>query len=86
MKPKSKALKTNLNLSTPILNDEISFCLRCGVKVYPISKNGKWFIEVNNNSKITTYPKEVDKNEICYYVGQTWIFWYKKLKSVSNGK
>lgn len=84
MAKKSKLYEKKLSLSTPTISKEISFCLLSGIKVYPVNIKGKWFIESNNNGKIQTFKKEVDKNEICYFVAQTYIFYYNKLKKANE--
>ena len=47
---KSKNSKSKL-LSVPEITKEMQFCINNGIKVYPISKNGKWFIQSDVKSK-----------------------------------
>lgn len=82
---KSKASKLNSNLSVPEIGKEISFCISNGVKVYPIEKKGKWFIESEVNSIITTFNKSIDKSEIQEAICKTWIYYYNKLNDAKNG-
>jgi len=82
---KSKASKQNSNLSVPEIGKEMSFCISNGVKVYPIEKKGKWFIESEVNSIIKTFDKAIDKTEIQDAIYKTWIHYYNKLKNAKNG-
>lgn len=85
MSRKLKALKLSSS-SVPTISKEMSLCLRNGIKVYPVNVKSKWFIEVNNNNKITRFEKEVLKNEISLSMAKTYIYYYEKLKNVKNGK
>jgi len=49
--------------------------------VYPISKSGAWFVEVDNNGKIQRFPKKVPQNELNEALAKTVIFYYNKLNS-----
>lgn len=85
MKAKSKALTLNLN-SVPPISKEMSFCLASGIKVYPVNKKGKWFIEVDNNGKIKTFEKAITEKEISESAVKTYQFYYNRLKELENGK
>lgn len=81
---KSKHSKKKSSLSVPLINREMSFCVANGIKVYPVFKKGKWYIESENNGKIKTFDKEVKNEDISYYMAQTYLFYYDKLKKLNN--
>lgn len=68
-------------------------CLRVGISVYPVRmektgngfKNRNWYIQVNNNGKITTYPKSLGTGDIIRGkaleepIKKTYRHWYKLL-------
>lgn len=59
---------------------------RCGIKVYPIDKNGRFFIQVDNNNRISTFDKPLKQNEINNAIALTVIHFYNKIKEAENGK
>jgi hypothetical protein len=81
--------------------EQICYVLRSGIFVYPISefeylqkksiynlsviKMQKWYIEVNNNGRITIFDKKISKDEINESVAKTIIFYYNKLTEKNNG-
>lgn len=70
--------KKKLNLSVPTINKEMQFCINNGIKVYPINKNGKWFIQSDIKGNLNTFQKEVPKDEISLAMAKTYIFYYEK--------
>lgn len=60
--------------------EQIHFVGKSGIKVYPVSKSGAWFIEVDNNGKIYRFEKKVPQNELNESIAKTVIFYYNKLK------
>lgn len=60
--------------------EQIYFVHKNGIFVYPISKLGSWFIEVNNNGRIHRFDKKVPNNDLNDAVAKTIIFYYNKLK------
>jgi hypothetical protein len=60
--------------------EQIYLVAKNGIKVYPISKSGSWFIEVDNNGKIQRFSKKVSQNELNEALALTIIFYYNKLK------
>lgn len=82
---KLKPSKKKSSLSVPLINKEMSFCVSNGIKVYPVFKKGKWYIESDNNGKIKTFDKEVKNEDISYYMAQTYLFYFNKLKKLDNG-
>ena len=74
-------MKKKLSLSQKTASPEqIYYVHKNGIFVYPISKSGSWFIEVNNNGKILRFPKKVSQNELNESLAKTIIFYYNKLK------
>jgi hypothetical protein len=53
-----------------------------GIKVYPVSKLGSWFVEVDNNGKVQLFNKKVPQNEINESIAKTIVFYYNKLKEI----
>jgi hypothetical protein len=68
-------------------NDEFTFVLNSGIKVYPISilnndtGNFDSYIQVDDNGKIITYDKVVKREELSDKIAQTIIYFYNKLKT-----
>lgn len=62
-----------------------------GVKVYPIYKNGKFQIQVDNNNRLRTFEKQLSQKEINEAIAKTVNYYYDKLKeeefknSIKNG-
>lgn len=80
-----KKANNNKSNQVPNITKEMSFCIANGVKVYPIQKLNKWYIQSDTNGKIKTFDKEVPKNDICLSVAKTYIYYYEKLKEIENG-
>jgi len=81
MNQKKTALKKKSNSSQKTASPEqIYFVSKNGIKVYPISKSGAWFVEVDNNGKIQRFQKKVPQNELNEALALTIIFYYNKLK------
>jgi hypothetical protein len=74
-----------LNLSIPEISKEMIFCMNNNVIVYPIEKNKKWFIRVDQNDE-QIFLKETEKDKIQYNIYKSWIFYYNKLKEIENGR
>jgi phage pi2 protein 07 len=74
---KSKNSKSK-SLSVPEIKKEMRFCINNGIKVYPINKNGKWFIQSDVKGSLTTFKKEVSQIEISLAMAKTYIFYYEK--------
>ena len=70
--------KSNLRQKTAS-SEQIYFVIKSGIKVYPISKSGSWYIEVDNNGRIQRFDKKVSQNELNEAIAKTIIFYYNKL-------
>lgn len=64
--------------------EQIHLVGKNGIKVYPISKSGAWFIEVDNNGKIYRFEKKVPQNELNESLAKTIIYYYNKLKETKK--
>ncbi len=66
----------------------MSNCLKHDIKVYPVHKDGKWYVEANNQGTIKTYKKvigvgntlslkktEHDGVNWCEAIKKTWQHW-----------
>lgn len=74
-------MKKKSNLSQKVASPEQIYVVsKSGIKVYPISKLGFWFVEVDNNGKIHRFNKKVSQNELNEAIANTIIFYYNKLK------
>ena len=61
-------------------SDKMAWVIRQGVKVYPIWKNKKAYIMVENNGIKKAYDKElIGKNEINVALVKTYNYLYEKL-------
>lgn len=60
-------------------HEAIRICFKNNVKVYPIYKFRKWFIECDINGKIKSFPKPLKSNEIDNAMKKTYIFLAEKL-------
>ena len=75
--------KKNFNLSTIQASpEEIYFVIKRKVFVYPVFKNGKFYIEVDNNGKVKTFEKIVSIKELNDAVAKTIKYYYKLLKKL----
>ena len=70
--------KSNLQQKTAS-PEQIYVVGKNGIKVYPINYNGNWFIQVDNNGKITRFDKSILQKDINDAVASTIIFYFKKL-------
>lgn len=84
--PKSTNLKKKSNSLITASSQEIYFVIKNGIKIYPIFRNYFWFIQVDNNGKITTYEKRINQKEINDSVAKTIKHFYKLLKDKENEK
>lgn len=62
-----------------MINQALHKCLKNGVKIYPIYKDYRWYIQININGKIKTIDKTVSQNKINEAVTKTYIFYAEKL-------
>lgn len=60
--------------------EQIHFVAKNGIKIYPVSKSGAWFIESDNNGKIYRFDKKVSQNDLNEALAKTTIFYFNKLK------
>lgn len=60
--------------------EQIYFVHKNGIFVYPISKLGAWFIEVDNNGRLQRFNKKVAQNDLNEAIAKTIVFYYNKLK------
>jgi len=60
--------------------EQIYFVHKNGIFIYPISKYGSWFIEVDNNGRIHRYDKKVPEKELNDAIAKTIIYYFNKLK------
>lgn len=61
------------------ISEIISKCVKRGVKVYPVRINKKWKVQVDNNGKKTTYPKEVEYKNLNEALTKTYEYYYHKV-------
>jgi hypothetical protein len=81
IKLKKETLKNKSNSSQKTASPEqIYFVGINGIKVYPVSQLGSWFIEVNNNGLTQRFEKKVPQNELNSAIAKTIIWYYNKLK------
>jgi hypothetical protein len=69
----------------PDSSKEAYECIKKGIKVYPIYKNGRWFICYEINGKVTRYDKHIQQEEINLSVCKTYIHLYQT-KILKDGK
>lgn len=69
----------------PDSSNEAYECIKKGIKVYPIFKNGRWFIQYDINGKLTTYDKNIQQEEINASISKTYIHLYNT-KILKDGK
>lgn len=74
-------MKKKSNLRQKMASPEqIAFVINSGIKIYPVSKSGSWFIEVDNNGRFQRFDKKVPQNDLNDAIAKTIIFYYNKLK------
>lgn len=61
------------------INKAIGVISSNGIKVYPIRKQNKWFIQADIKGEKTTFPKSVDQKEINDAMAKTIIFYANKI-------
>jgi hypothetical protein len=49
------------------------------ILIYPVIKNGRWYIQVDNYGNIKTFDKPILEKDINEAIAKTIIFYYKKL-------
>lgn len=64
--------------------EQLYFVHQHGIKVYPISKLGSWFIEVDNNGRLKLFDKKVHKDDLNDAIAKTIIYYYNKLKETKK--
>lgn len=77
----AKKLNSSQKMASP---EQIYLLHQHGIKVYPISKLGSWFVEVNNNGKIHRFDKKVSQNDLNESIAKTVIYYYNKLKETKK--
>ena len=75
---KLKNSKQSSSLSMDV-SKESHYIFHCGIKVYPVSIRGKWYIQSDSNGKIKTFEKSIAQNEINDALAKTIKFYYDKL-------
>lgn len=88
--------KKSSSYQNKITCDQLKFLFDNGVKIYPISKNGYWYIEVDVYGKKKIIDKAIGIGNVLSQqrpvyagvnwleaIGKTMLFYYDKLK---NGK
>ena len=75
---KLKNSKQSSSLSMDV-SKESHYIFHCGIKVYPVSIRGKWYIQSDSNGKIKTFEKAITQNEINDSLAKTIKFYYDKL-------
>lgn len=72
--------KTRKSISSIVLSNEVIYSVtKHGIKIYPVSKYFKWYVEVDNNGKIKRFDKIVPPNELNNAIAKTYIYYYKLL-------
>jgi hypothetical protein len=72
--------KSSSLAETIVRPEQFHFVLSSGIKVYPISKNYKHYVQVDNNGKIKTFDKPVSQNDLNDAIAKTIIYYYNELK------
>jgi hypothetical protein len=65
---------------------EIYLVIKSGIKIYPVNIKGNWFIEANNNGKITRFNKSVSHAELNDSIAKTTKYYYKLLTAKDEKK
>jgi len=82
------------------INDALLICSRNDIKVYPVSKNGFWYVEVSIGEKVVkTYNKKIGKGATlsskspkfedvnwCEAIEKTTIHYAEKFNKKHNEK
>jgi hypothetical protein len=59
--------------------DQIYHLISRDILIYPVIKNGRWYIQVDNYGNIKTFDKPILEKDINEAIAKTIIFYYKKL-------
>lgn len=54
-------------------------CLKNGVKIYPVHRDYRWYIEVDFNGRKTTIEKPIKQSEINSAMEKTVLHYSRKL-------
>lgn len=65
--------------------EQIYYLHSRNIKVYPVKRNGLWYVQTDNYGKITTFEKSILEHEINESIAKTIIHYYKKLTENKNG-
>ena len=76
--PRSKK-KTNISQGITAPPEQSYLVIKSGIKVYPVSQDKKWFVEVDNNGKIKRFDKVVPAAELNEALAKTIMHYYKLL-------
>ena len=76
--------KKSSSLQKTASPEQIYFVGQNGIKVYPVSISGSWFIESNNNGRIHRFEKKVPQNTLNDAIARTIIYYYNKLKETKK--
>lgn len=79
------------------LNEAQRFCERNNIKVYPVNKNGLWFIQVDVDGNLITYTETIGSGlnlqspkfnakgkNWCQSINKTIIHWAQKYIDASK--
>ena len=91
-------MRSNKKSSSSIkYEDALRICELNNIKVYPINKNGYWYIQVNINGSIKTFDKKIgsgltlstskpiyDKVDWCKAIKQTILFYAEKFSELNT--
>jgi len=79
---KSTVLSKKSNLSKVQNDGDKSYYLyKNNITVYPIYKNGKFQIQVNNNNRLKTFEKQISQKEINESIAKTINYYYELLQN-----
>jgi hypothetical protein len=78
--------KKSNSKTTQVSSEKIYYIHRHGIKVYPVSIRGSWFIQIDNNGKVQRFDKKVPQNDLNDAIAKTIIYFYNKLIEKENGK
>jgi len=76
--------KSSSSTETIVRPEQFHLVLSSGIKVYPISRNFKWYVQIDNNGKIKTYNKQVPQSELNDAIAKTIIHLYNQLTKDKN--
>lgn len=58
---------------------EFEFKNRRGINDFVCIKSKRWYVEINNNGKVKTFPKIVSDSEVTESIWKTINYYYKLL-------